>query len=82
MYCCFKRALRILEHSVARSGDHNALTIFGGGVQVGDLVVQKMWEADGVGIVIEVCDDFAAVLWPGGEVNMLFNDLEVISASR
>tara|TARA_R100000152_G_C6642629_1_gene86705 strand:- start:30 stop:185 length:156 start_codon:yes stop_codon:yes gene_type:complete len=51
-------------------------------MQVGDLVVQKMWEADGVGIVIEVGDGFAAVLWPGGEVNMLFSDLEVINASR
>ena len=51
-------------------------------MKVGDLVVQKMWEADGVGIVIEVCDDFAAVLWPGGELNMLFSDLEIINASR
>ena len=42
MYCCFKRALRILEHSVARSSDHNALTIFGGSVQVGDLVRVKL----------------------------------------
>ena len=42
MYSCFKRALRILEHSVARSGDHNALTIFGGSVQVGDLVRVKL----------------------------------------
>ena len=67
---------------MARSSNHNALTIFGGSMKVGDLVVQKMWEADGVGIVIEICDDFAAVLWPGGEVNMLFNDLEIISASR
>ena len=51
-------------------------------MKVGDLVVQKMWEADGVGIVIEVCEDFVAVLWPGGEVNMLFSDLEIINASR
>ena len=51
-------------------------------MQVGDLVVQRGWEADGVGIVIEVCDGFAAVLWPGGEVNMAFDMLEVISASR
>ena len=51
-------------------------------MQVGDLVVQKMWEADGVGIVIEVCDDFAAVMWPDGKLNMLFSDLEIINASR
>ena len=51
-------------------------------MQVGDLVVQKMWEADGVGLVIEVGDGFAAVRWPDGEVNMLISDLEVISASR
>ena len=51
-------------------------------MQVGDMVVQKMWEADGVGIVIEVCDDFAAVMWSDGYLNMLFSDLEVISASR
>ncbi len=49
---------------------------------VGDLVVQKMWEADGVGIVIEVCDGFATVLWPGGEVNMVFDMLEVLNAGR
>ena len=51
-------------------------------MQVGDLVVQKMWEADGAGLVIEVCDGFAIVLWPGGEMNMAFHMLEVISASR
>ncbi len=51
-------------------------------MQVGDLVVQKMWEADGVGLVIEVGDGFAAVRWPGGEVNMAFDQLEVINASR
>ena len=51
-------------------------------MQVGDLVIQIGWEADGVGIVTEVYDNFAAVLWPGGEVNMVFGMLEVISASR
>ena len=51
-------------------------------MKVGDLVIQRGWEADGVGIVTKVYDNFAAVLWPGGEVNMLFSDLEVISASR
>ncbi len=49
-------------------------------MRVGDLVVQKMWEADGVGIVIKVYDGFAAVLWPGGEVNMAFDMLEVLNA--
>ena len=51
-------------------------------MQVGDLVVQRGWEADGVGIVTEVYDGFAAVLWPGGVVNMVFGMLEVINASR
>tara|TARA_B100001564_G_scaffold276978_1_gene238755 strand:+ start:145 stop:300 length:156 start_codon:yes stop_codon:yes gene_type:complete len=51
-------------------------------VQVGDLVVQIGWEGDGAGIIIDVGDDFAAVQWPDGEVNMFFSDLEVISASR
>ena len=51
-------------------------------MKIGDLVVQKMWEADGAGLVIEVHDDFAAVRWSDGEVNMLISDLEVISASR
>ena len=53
-------------------------------MQVGDLVIQIGWEADGVGIVTEVYDNFAAVLWPDGEVNMAmaFDMLEVISASR
>ena len=51
-------------------------------MQVGDLVVQRGWEADGVGLVIEMGTGFAAVRWPGGEVDMLLSDLEVISASR
>ena len=51
-------------------------------MKVGDLVVQIGWEADGVGIVIEVHDDAVAVRWSGGEVNMLHSDLKVINASR
>ena len=52
-------------------------------MQVGDLVVQKMWEADGVGLVISTrAQRYATVLWPGGEVEMLLSDLEVVSASR
>ena len=53
-------------------------------MKVGDLVIQRGWEADGAGLVIEVHDGFAAVLWPDGEVNMAmaFDMLEVISASR
>ncbi len=51
-------------------------------MQVGDLVVQIGWEGDGAGIIIEVGDDFAAVQWRDGEVNMLFSDLVVINASR
>tara|TARA_R100000808_G_C2044541_1_gene82677 strand:+ start:61 stop:216 length:156 start_codon:yes stop_codon:yes gene_type:complete len=51
-------------------------------MKVGDLVVQIGLEADGVGIVSKVYDNFAAVLWPGGEVNMVFGMLEVINASR
>ena len=56
----------------------------GGSMRVGDLVIQRGWEADGAGLVIEVHDSFAAVLWPDGEVNMAmaFDMLEVISASR
>ena len=42
MYSCIKRALRILEHFFARSGDHNALTIFGASMRVGDLVRVKL----------------------------------------
>ena len=83
MYSRFKRTLRILEHFFARSGDHNALTIFGASMQVGDLVVQVGWEADGAGIVLSTrAQRYATVLWPGGEAEMLLSDLEVISASR
>ena len=53
-------------------------------MKVGDLVIQRGWEADGAGLVIEVHDSFAAVLWPDGEVNMAmaFDMLEVINESR
>ena len=51
-------------------------------MRVGDLVVQIGGEADGTGIVIEVDDGFAGVLWPGGIANMCFGMLEVISESR
>ena len=51
-------------------------------MQVGDLVIQRGWEADGAGLVIEVGVGFAVVLWSGGEVNMLISDLELVNASR
>ena len=51
-------------------------------MRAGDLVIQRGWEADGAGLVIEVGVDFAVVLWSDGEVNMLLSDLEVINASR
>ena len=52
-------------------------------MKVGDLVVQRGWEADGVGIIIRTrARRYASVLWQGGEVEMLLSDLEVISASR
>ena len=53
-------------------------------MKIGDLVIQRGWEADGAGLVIEVHDGFATVLWPDGEVNMAmaFDMLEVISAGR
>ena len=52
-------------------------------MQVGDLVVQIGWEADGAGIVLSTrARRYATILWPGGEVEMLLSDLEVISASR
>ena len=53
-------------------------------MKVGDLVIQRGWEADGAGLVIEVHDSFAAVLWPDGEVNMAmtFDMLEVVNESR
>ena len=56
-------------------------------MKVGDLVVQKGWEADGVGIVIRVLrttslDKRAAVQWLNGEVDMYQSQLKVISESR
>ena len=51
-------------------------------MKVGDLVVQIGWEADGIGIILATGHDYATVLWPGGKLNMLFNQLGVISESR
>lgn len=56
-------------------------------MQVGDLVVQLGWEADGVGIVTKVVierlhDDSVTVQWPNGEANMYRSQLKVISESR
>ena len=51
-------------------------------MQVGDLVVQMGWEADGTGIVMETDNNIASVQWTGGIVRMYFSDLVVISASR
>ena len=44
-------------------------------MQVGDLVVQKGWETDGVGIVAKILrttslDKRATVQWPNGEADM------------
>ena len=59
-------------------------------MQVGDLVVQKGWEADGVGLVTRVAAESAlleppvriTVQWPNGEVDMYRSQLEVVSESR
>ena len=56
-------------------------------MKVGDLVVQRGWEADGAGIVSKIWNaggerNYVTVLWPGGVVDMSSDDLEVISASR
>ena len=58
-------------------------------MKVGDLVVQVGWEADGAGIVIGTHittgvtrGRIATVLWPGGKLNMLFNQLRIINESR
>ena len=53
----------------------------------GDLVVQKGWEADGVGIVTRILrttslDKRFAVQWPNGEVDMYQSQLKVISEYR
>ena len=59
-------------------------------VKIGDLVVQKGWEADGVGLVTRVAAESAlleppvriTVQWPNGEVDMYRSQLRVISESR
>ena len=57
-------------------------------MKVGDLVVQKGWEADGVGLVTRVAVDlpnqpvWITVQWPNGEVDMYRSQLEIISESR
>ena len=56
-------------------------------MNVGDLVVQLAWEADGVGIVTKyvierLTDDSVTVQWPNGEVDMYRSQLKVISESR
>ena len=51
-------------------------------MQVGDLVVQVGWEADFFGIILAIGNSSATVLWPGGKVNMLLSQLELISESR
>ena len=59
-------------------------------MEVGDLVVQLGWEADGVGIVTGVAAESAlleppvrvTVQWPSGEVDMYRSQLEVVSESR
>ena len=59
-------------------------------MKVGDLVVQKGWEADGAGIVTRVAAESAlieppvrvTVQWPNGEADMYRSQLKVISESR
>ena len=57
-------------------------------MKVGDLVVQVGWEADGIGLVVgthiigDMCGGVATVLWPGGKLNMLLSDLEIVSENR
>tara|TARA_R100001594_G_scaffold46290_2_gene79332 strand:+ start:4238 stop:4414 length:177 start_codon:yes stop_codon:yes gene_type:complete len=57
-------------------------------MQVGDLVVQLGWEADGVGIVTKIWtgigyvgheQSWAAVQWPQGACDMNWNQLKVIN---
>ena len=59
-------------------------------MQVGDLVVQLGWEADGAGIITRVAVESAlidppvrvTVQWPNGEADMYRSQLKVISESR
>ena len=63
-------------------------------MQVGDLVVQLGWEADGAGLVTKAWNagpftsagskdqNYATVLWPGGECDMNWDQLKVINESR
>ncbi len=57
-------------------------------MKVGDLVVQKGWEADGAGLVTRIWNagdghKYATVMWPNGTVDMYHTQLKVVSnASR
>lgn len=56
-------------------------------MKVGDLVVQKGWETDGVGIVTRMLrttslDKRAKVQWPNGEADMYQSQLKVVSEYR
>ena len=56
-------------------------------MKVGDLVVQRGWEADGAGIVSKIrsaggARTYVTVHWRDGVVDMSSDDLEVISGSR
>ena len=56
-------------------------------MQVGDLVIQLGWEADGTGIVTKAWDvvgeqKYATVQWPQGTCNMEWNQLKVINGNR
>ncbi len=61
-------------------------------MKVGDLVVQRGWEANapgpsGVGIITKyvierLTDDSVTVQWQNGEVDMYRSQLKVISESR
>ena len=60
-------------------------------MQVGDLVIQLGWEADGIGIVTKIWNEYvvagpdqnwAAVQWPQGACDMKWNQLKVINESR
>ena len=56
-------------------------------MQVGDLVVQLGWEADGVGIVTKyvierLTDDTVTVQWPNGTTDMYRSQLKVVSEAR